>query len=217
MPATHLTLRRAGLDVPGAAGLSELRASFAATECIVLPGFLSADLLTVVQDKVAAGTFVERRHGHIGNESSLAPGHATGLLELLINDTLLFDTVNTITGCGPIGCFEGRVYRMLPQVGHFDSWHGDIGEGRLIAMSVNLSPAPYAGGLLQLARVDRPSELLAEVANTGPGDALLFRIAPTLQHRVTAVAGSLPKTAYAGWYRSYPVFEDIWRAARTGM
>jgi hypothetical protein len=44
------------------------------------------------------------------------------------------------------------------------------------------------------------------VANTGPGDALLFRIARHLTHRVTPVDGTADKTAFAGWFRSEPEF-----------
>ncbi|MEO6060810.1 MAG: 2OG-Fe(II) oxygenase, partial [Thermoflexales bacterium] len=107
----------------------------------------------------------------------------------------------------------GRVYRMAPGEGHFDSWHGDVGQGRQIALSINLGSADYEGGLLQLARSDSDSsDLLAEIANTGAGDALVFRIAPWLRHRVTDIAGTVAKTAYAGWFRTYPDFQTLWHA-----
>jgi hypothetical protein len=82
---------------------------------------------------------------------------------------------------------------------------------RLITMSVNLSPKPYAGGILQL-REERSEEILAEIANTGLGDALFFRISPELKHRVSPVEGVLPKTAYAGWFQAEPDFRAMFRA-----
>jgi hypothetical protein len=68
-------------------------------------------------------------------------------------------------------------------------------------MSVNLSPEIYGGGTLQL-RNAHTRRVLREVANTGPGDAILFQIAPDLQHPVTAVTGAVPKSAFAGWFQS---------------
>jgi hypothetical protein len=44
--------------------------------------------------------------------------------------------------------------------------------------------------------------MLAEIANTGWGDAMLFRTSKQLQHRVTDVVGNEPKTAFAGWFKS---------------
>jgi hypothetical protein len=44
--------------------------------------------------------------------------------------------------------------------------------------------------------------VLSEMVNTGQGDAILFRISHNLKHMVTAVTGSEPKTAFAGWFRS---------------
>jgi hypothetical protein len=45
-------------------------------------------------------------------------------------------------------------------------------------------------------------QVLAHVANTGAGDALIFRISPHLQHRISDLEGAEPKTAFAGWFRS---------------
>jgi hypothetical protein len=55
--------------------------------------------------------------------------------------------------------------------------------------------------------------MLAEVANTGPGSALIFRIAEELQHRISDMEGDEPKTAFAGWFRpDLPEFFDELRA-----
>ena len=43
-------------------------------------------------------------------------------------------------------------------------------------------------------------EIIQEVYNTGFGDALLFRISNQLKHRVQEVKGTVPKTAFAGWF-----------------
>ena len=94
---------------------------------------------------------------------------------------------------------------MIPDCGHYDSWHDDLIEHRIIAMSINLSTEIYSGGLLQI-RNRNSEEIIQEVANVGFGDAIVFRLANSLQHRITNVEGIVPKTAFAGWFRSQPDF-----------
>jgi hypothetical protein len=53
------------------------------------------------------------------------------------------------------------------------------------------------------------SEILRELPNLTPGDGIMFRIDSGLRHRVTEVTGSVPKTAFAGWFRSEPSFGEI--------
>jgi hypothetical protein len=74
-------------------------------------------------------------------------------------------------------------------------------------MSVNLG-GDYQGGVLQIR--ERDSQCIChQVTNTGPGDAIVFRLDPRLQHRITDVEGSTAKTAYAGWFRSQPDFAAV--------
>src|SRR5207253_5667099 len=98
------------------------------------------------------GEFVDRRHHGIGNELCLVPGRATAVLQLLFNDRDLRRIAAEIGGHDEVGCFDGRVYRMSSQEGHYDSWHSDAGEDRLIAVSLNLSRRRYDGGALEMRR-----------------------------------------------------------------
>ena len=145
-----------------------------------------------------------------------AGGPLASLL-LAANDSRLFSFVSEVTGCGAIGCFDGRVYRLDPAQGHGDSWHSDVGDNRLVAMSVNLTPERYEGGVLQIR--DEPSgEVTAEVGETALGDAMIFRIAERLRHRVSQVKGDVPRIAFAGWFKSAPSFRSVlaggpWTAA----
>ena len=205
-----LQLGHRGLLVADKARLQRVRAEFDACHCVLLPGLLETGLARSVVEALERGAFTEYTHEGIGNELCAQPGTATGVLELLANDPEFFAAVRGVTGCGPIGLFHGRVYRMIPGGGHYDSWHSDQGLDRLVAMSVNLSQAPYAGGILQI-RENESSRILHEVANVGFGDAILFRIGPTLTHRVTGVEGLVPKTAYAGWFRSRPFYRNLVR------
>ena len=70
------------------------------------------------------------------------------------------------------------------------------------------TPADTAIGVFQLRECDSET-MLMEVPNTSPGDAILFRIARHIQHRVTAVEGTVPKTAFAGWFVSEPNFLEL--------
>ena len=78
-------------------------------------------------------------------------------------------------------------------------------------MSVNLSGQPYGGGVFQLRRT-ADERLLGEVHNLGLGDAILFRLSPQLQHRVTDVTGEHPKTAFAGWFRPDTSYREALRS-----
>jgi hypothetical protein len=172
---------------------------------LIEPGFLSE-----VTGALDRGEFYTRIHEGIGSELCASPSPLTGALELAFNDPVLFGLVDELTGCGAIGCFEGRVYRMVPSEAHYDSWHSDVGEDRLVALSVNLGREPAGGGRLQIRRADS-SAIVAEVENRTPGDAVLFRIDPGYRHRVGPVLGASPRTAYAGWFRARPDYQTLLR------
>lgn len=57
--------------------------------------------------------------------------------------------------------------------------------------------------MLQIAERDS-KRILAEVANTGYGDAVIFEISEDLEHRVTEVEPGPDKTAFAGWFVRSP-------------
>jgi hypothetical protein len=124
----------------------------------------------------------------------------------LMNDRRLFELVEEITGCGPIGSFTGRLYRMMPQRNDYASWHDDLAYHRLVAISINVSTGAYLGGILQI-RNRESGVIISEVQNIQPGDAIVFRLSPDLEHRVTEVSGGVSRTAYSGWFCSQPVFD----------
>jgi 2OG-Fe(II) oxygenase superfamily len=204
-----LQISRASTRVEtGEAEVSRLRAHFDAHHWVKLSQVLRPDLLWDVHHRLAGADFVERVHAGVTPPSvdlSMVPSVLSGLLELVFNDRALFDLVERITGCEAIARFGGFVYRLTPAHGHEHHWHNDLVESRIVAMSVNLGPGSYEGGLLELR--ERASErVLERVPNTGPGDALFFRIDPSLQHRACPVTSGT-KTAFAGWYfgeDSYP-------------
>jgi len=53
----------------------------------------------------------------------------------------------------------------------------------------------------------------ASIANTGPGDAIVFRIDGALEHMVTPVSGAVSKIAWAGWFAREPLLPELDRLA----
>lgn len=195
-----IQIHRAGLTVSASnAELERLSRRFQRQHAIVLEQFLEPGLLAQVQEALANAQFVQRRHESIRLELCItAESLAFHMMLMLANRPQLFALIQRITGCPPLGYCLGRVYRFPPGSEFFDHWHDDLGDGRQIGMSINLGAEPYRGGVLEL-RKDK-KKLLGKFPNTTPGNALLFRIRAGLEHRVTAVQGSVPKTAFAGWF-----------------
>lgn len=189
--------------------LAALRRAFDADRAIRLPGFFDARLLQMVRDAARPDVFALREDEGIAREECMDQRHsALAMLLLIMNDPRVFDLVRRITGCGPIGSFIGRIYQLRRGAGHYDRWHSDVDGARLIGISVNLSDGEFAGGHFELRHVDAAA---AEwrVANVVAGDAVLFRIADSLRHRVTEVTGEVPRRAFAGWFQAYPDFLSV--------
>jgi hypothetical protein len=186
------------------ADLTALRATFAEKHWLRLPQVVEPSVLETVRHELATCAFRPLTYGHIGTELIADARVSMSLLTLLFNDSKLFDLIQQITNQGEIGCFRGRVYRMTrSEEQHFD-WHTDLGDERLVALSLNLAPEPYRGGVLQIR--ERASGRTQEVANPAFGDAIIFRVAESLEHCVTPVEGDLPRTAFGGWFRGYRLF-----------
>ncbi|MBF8292579.1 MAG: hypothetical protein HW392_1406 [Steroidobacteraceae bacterium] len=185
----------------------DIRKEFDGRHRLLLRDFLEPRLLDDVRRRIDGAEANEVTH-EVGHEIELKDERAKALLEFLVNDPVLCDAISALTGCGSIGCFSGRIYEMRSGSNHEFRWHTDLSNDRLIAMSINLGSEPYCGGVLQIAEAST-KRLLDTVPNIGSGDAVIFRIAPTLMHRVIPVEGSTPKVAYAGWFCSRPSYHDV--------
>jgi 2-oxoglutarate-Fe(II)-dependent oxygenase superfamily protein len=183
--------------------IAEARRHYDRHHWLKLPQLLSPALLAEVQRGLASATFVEMRHDGVQPPSidlHMRPNATSAMLELVANDRALFRAIEDVTGCPGLVRFSGFIYRLAPGLGHHHNWHNDLKSHRVVAMSINLEAKPYAGGVLQI-RERESGRIVEEVENTGPGDAILFRISPELQHRAVAVTGGI-KTAFAGWFRT---------------
>jgi len=184
---------------PSAAELAELRDEFGKHHCVVLPGLLDRALADGLARRVEQSDFYRLEHEGVGVEACMESNATLAWLLLLVNDNRVRDVVESISGCGQIGHFDGRVYRLEPATEHYDSWHSDLVDNRLVALSINLGTQQYEGGALQIR--DRRTNEMAERRNPELGDALLFELGEYLEHRVMPVAGENPRTVFAGWFK----------------
>ena len=200
----QITRRGATIDV-SASEMKELHRQFHEEYCVLLNEFVEPALLVQLQEKIAAAGFFDKHNVDVGDEIRMSSDPAGTALEFAMNDPALHAFVREVSGIGPIGAYQGRVYSLLPETGMMSDWHNDMVAGRLATMVINLSTAVYSGGLLQFKRVDS-DEIVTSIHNTGFGDATLFKIDHTLKHRVTPITGTVRRTMYAGWFLDKPDF-----------
>lgn len=201
---------RTGVRIADRPALDEARERLRRDCCLLLPRFLEPGLLAWFQRRMADAEFKTLMHPLVDPpaiELELQSHPLLSRLLFLVNDAALFDAVQYVSGCGAIGSFLGRVYKMVPGAGHADTWHHDVDDSRMLTLSVNLGDRPYEGGILQIMDWET-RRLVHEVANTGPGDAILFPLSMRWRHQVTEVTGSVPKIALAGWFGREPSYAD---------
>ena len=207
-------ITRSGVLFSGSdADIDLARADFQQQEWIRLPAILDREFWNMIQQRVASGD-LEERTASIYRELNVSDS----AILMLLNNTQLFKIIEQITGCGHIGCFRGRTYRIVPGANHHDEfnhyhetltgWHNDLNGTRRVALSINLNTEAYQGGVFRM-REAKTGRMLCELTNSGFGDALLFRIDERLEHRVSDVEGTVTKTAFSGWFESEPDYRTL--------
>jgi hypothetical protein len=188
--------------------LDALRDRFAMQHYVVLENLLEPVLREKIQQRIERAQWnssafegSDRDQIFSGTEFTLDEPVTGNILAFILNNPDFLEAVRIITGYKQISEFAGRIYRMAAGPQHHLSWHNDALEKRRVGLSMNLSTEVFLGGTFELR--DRWTLApLGQVNNTGFGDVLLFRISRDLQHRVTEVVGTVPKTACAGWFRA---------------
>lgn len=202
--AGSIQLSRAGAVIDrDPARIAALRETFDTTHALRIPSFIDAALLAEVQAQVVSGEFHTKIHDASGVESCMAPNAAVWLLRFLIVSDEVLRAVERLTGVDDLRSFFGRVYRFEPGTDHHHDWHDDLGDGRQLGFSLNLSPAPFEGGALRLRERDT-ERITATIYNTVPGDAVLFRLGAHVEHEVQPITGTVARTTFAGWFRGGP-------------
>ncbi len=200
--AARIQLARNGAIVDSdVAAIAAARAEFDATHVLTLPAFIDAALLAEAQQHIATGTFHSKIHKASGVEMCMEPNAVVWLLRFLMVSADLLRAVEALTGVTELSSFFGRVYRLDPGTDQRHDWHDDLEDGRQLGFSLNVSTDRFEGGALQLRERD-PERVTATVYNTTPGDAVIFRLHPNVQHQVHPITGTVPRTVFAGWFRS---------------
>jgi hypothetical protein len=192
--------------------ISALAEEFAMTGCARLPGFLTPPILKPLLDWVDTAQF------HITNETApggrvfgttmLAPetDRAVFLLRFILNRPALFRVVEQIADCPRLANFLGRLHRTGAGASQHIEWHHDAIHMRTLGICINLSTSQYSGGIFQIR--DPSLKLCAEVGRVAPGDAFLFRVSPSWEHRLTPVESGL-RTVGVGWFRTAPDWREF--------
>ncbi len=200
----ELTPARTIVEVDDAE-LEGLRDSFQRSGYVKLPRILAPELARDVYERAVAKGFEDVDHEGIGRELMTRDTSAYHLLALMLNAREMIDFVSRVTR-KPVAVFWGRIYRLASSGGYSQGWHSDDVEERVAAISINLGE-PFEGARLRIREV-ATERALAEVENTVRGDAVLFRIAPEIEHCNTAIVGDVPKTACAGFFQSRGTFRE---------
>lgn len=175
---------------------------------LLLPCFFTASLLSDVRRQLVREDFYMRRDKKIARELCMRKNALFNRLHFFLNDETLFGFIRSVTGCAKIRAFQGRLYQFNPGSKHYDSWHDDLGAHRLVGLSIHLGAGKYEGGFLEIKNFKK-NRILARLKHRHPGDAILFRIAPDLKHRVTPVTGKQARVVFAGWFLAKPRFTKL--------
>lgn len=212
-----LRITRSGVAFSGSdADIEQARLDFEKQDWIRLPGLLDPELWNMLQPQIEASN-QDKEKGVIYRDLNISDS----AILLLLNNPQVFKLLEQITGCGHIGCFRGRTYRIEPggnrqvEQTHYQTpyeiltgWHTDLNGTRRLALSINMNTEPYQGGVLSIREAET-KRMLWELTNQGLGDGLLFRVDERLEHRVSEVEGTVTKRAFSGWFESEPDYRTL--------
>lgn len=202
--------RDGGVVVTGSdAEFERARSEFEAGHLVHLPGILSPDVAERVRRGIEREGFLETGPQILGRPAGpamgayqgttlaqdLKPGEISLLFAALDADPELLGALERIAGCPPLRGL-GRVFRILP-MGVDLPWHTDTEEGRILDLAIGLTWERPEGGRFQMR--DAQTEIVFnEVGALAPGDGILIRLSPEIEHHFRAVRGSVPLAIYSG-------------------
>lgn len=185
-----------------AAALARTRAELARDAAIsVVPAWedgLLERLLRICRE----AAFVPETIGRIGSRTIEEHDVAGRLIRFLLERPAFLEWAATVTGCEPLRHVDGLIGEMAADTEQRLDWHDDLNDGgfRRLAIIMHLSEAPCAGGTFEIR--EKASERMLFRQEVQPAGTLtLFRIGPTLHHRVTPVRSGGPRRVFGGWLR----------------
>lgn len=178
----------------------ESAASFARCRAMVCPQALDPPLLAMLLEVFRTARFTPDPVDRVGRREIETPHLAGAALTLALARPNFFRWIEEATQCGPLGAIDGRVTQLRAAEGHGLRWHDDRNDPRRrLGITIDLSEQPYEGGLFEL-RLGKTREVLLRFRHAAPGTALIFDLAPGLEHRVRPLTSGGPRRVYAGWF-----------------
>lgn len=181
----------------GDAGLAE---QFRTSGMLALPGFLDESFVQLLDRADKTSTFVREVVTDLGEREIESPLRGTAAILLALRNRELLDWVAKITGSSCPLEVGGNIVRTWPGGRDRLDWHDDVGDVRRIAgLTIRLGMSPFEGGEFEMRAKCKP-EAITGHHHARVGDALLFRVSPQLEHRVTPIASGGPRQMFAGWF-----------------
>lgn len=196
-----------GIIEPTPDQLAELTRTFSDQHFVHLRGLIERSFLDQLVDRIEQVEFREDLTDNIGCVERCADPRIDHGMQFMLNQEPILKTISSIVG-KEVHRWLGNTVRRTPGADHFSNWHNDTTppveiEGdryrRVVPLSLNLTRHRFEGGNLRMRTVPDEKEF-ADIENKEPGDALMFRIGPDLQHRVADVTGTVPRLVHVGWF-----------------
>jgi hypothetical protein len=105
--------RRGVILTASTAVLSSPQAQYDRDDQVILPKLIEPELLDLIVKRFESARFVARNHAWIEQEFCMADHVTAVLLMFLPNNPAFLRIVEQITGCLPLGEFQGRACRMV--------------------------------------------------------------------------------------------------------
>lgn len=181
--------------------LARARAVFADQDAIVLPSALDPVFLRTILSICRRGPYVPEYIDKIGQRTTEERDIAGGALRFALERPAFLRWVEAASGCDTVSRIAGVVAEIAAGTGQELGWHNDRNDptlARRLAVTIQLSDAPYDGGVFEM-RDQQSGRMLVREGALPPGSVMLFRIDNRLRHRVTQVTNGGPRRVFAGW------------------
>ena len=175
---------------------------FAEHRAILCNGAIQRDFLALLFDVLARAEFRSDRVEGLGHREIEKPALAGRAISLALNRRTLLDWIATVARCGRLGSVEGRVVQTALRPDDRLRWHDDLedtGTQRRLGITIGLSNQAYDGGLFELREKDMHTALFHH-RHVEPGQALIFDVAPDVEHRLCPITAGGPRRVYTGWF-----------------
>lgn len=192
-----LSLLAAGVDA--SRDPRDYAAAFARDRAFAFSGLLEDRFAAKIHAVCERARFVadaDPAAEHRTKEESGVAGTAIGVA---LQRPAFLRWIEQATGCGPLVSAYGTVLRM-PADGRSNLWwHDDLrtDPSRRIGVTIYLGGAAYDGALFELRK--KTGNLLIRHRHTTFGSALLFSVAPDVEHRVSPITSGGPRQVFTGW------------------